>query len=86
MERGCQRGQPRPHVLLIVPPGWLDHPPGLVVLRNHLHGVFGASLTIWTATSSLLRPVPVFSAPWPAPVDAQLAPLIDHAFFVLDAP
>lgn len=86
MERGCQPGPPRRQVLLIVPPGWLDHLPGLVVLRDHLHGAFGASLTIRTAPSSLLRPVPVFSGSWPAPVGAQLAPLIDHAFFVLDAP
>ena len=80
---GCQREQPRPHLLLIIPPGWQDHPPGLVALRDHLHDAFGASLSLQTATSFLRVPVPLFSGRWPSGVDACLAPLIEHAFFIL---
>lgn len=74
-----------PHLLLIIPPGWHDHPPGLAALREHLYVEFGASLAMQAATSYLRVPVPLFSGVWPCGVDARLAPLIEHAFFSLGA-
>lgn len=73
----------RAHLLLIVPPEWQDHPPGLVALRDYLARECDAALTVESVTATLRAPLPLFSGVWPIDIDGQLAPRLARAFYWL---